>query len=138
LQAWLTLPSCLASSSKPSLARIIYVGVLPNAEARRCSPERAASHRDQRPFKPGGLSPGLGGEFRVRARIPGLWKHQVGIDAAQAVVVGPNGYTEQLLIAEMTVQLLQASGLSTHKGTGLPRPASARFNRQASFEDKAR
>ena len=38
--------------------------------------------------------------------------------AAQAVVVGAKGYTEQLLVAEMTVQLLQASGLSTHKGTG--------------------
>jgi osmoprotectant transport system substrate-binding protein len=38
--------------------------------------------------------------------------------AAQAVVVGAKGYTEQLLVAEMTVQLLQATGLSTHKGTG--------------------
>jgi osmoprotectant transport system substrate-binding protein len=38
--------------------------------------------------------------------------------AAQAVVVGAKEFTEQLLVAEMTVQLLQASGLSTHKGTG--------------------
>jgi len=38
--------------------------------------------------------------------------------AAQALVIGAKEFTEQLLIAEMTVQLLRASGLSTHKGTG--------------------
>src|SRR5918993_1130767 len=43
LQAWLTLPSCLASSSTPTLARMIFwslvmVGVLSNAEAGRCAP----------------------------------------------------------------------------------------------------
>jgi osmoprotectant transport system substrate-binding protein len=37
---------------------------------------------------------------------------------AQAIVVGAKEFTEQLLVAEMTVQLLQASGLRTHKGTG--------------------
>ena len=38
--------------------------------------------------------------------------------AAQAIVIGAKDFTEQLLVAEMTVQLLKASGLSPHKGTG--------------------
>src|SRR5918997_827030 len=43
LQAGLTLPSCLASSSTPTLARMIFwslvmVGVLSTAEAGRCAP----------------------------------------------------------------------------------------------------
>src|SRR5918994_2961932 len=38
--------------------------------------------------------------------------------AAQAVVIGAKEFTEQLLVAEMTAQLLRASGLSSHKGTG--------------------
>jgi osmoprotectant transport system substrate-binding protein len=38
--------------------------------------------------------------------------------AAQAVVIGAKEFTEQLLVAEMTAQLLRASGLSPHKGTG--------------------
>jgi len=37
---------------------------------------------------------------------------------AQAVVIGAKEFTEQLLIAEMTAQLLRASGLNPHKGTG--------------------
>jgi len=37
---------------------------------------------------------------------------------AQAVVIGAKEFTEQLLVAEMTAQLLRASGLSPHKGTG--------------------
>src|SRR5829696_5576796 len=38
--------------------------------------------------------------------------------AAQAVVIGVKEFTVQLLVAEMTAQLLRASGLSPHKGTG--------------------
>ena len=38
--------------------------------------------------------------------------------AAQAVVIGAKEFTEQLLVAEMTAQLLRASGLNPHKGTG--------------------
>src|SRR4051812_17035867 len=38
--------------------------------------------------------------------------------AAQAIVIGAKEFTEQLLVAEMTVQLLSASGLNPHKGTG--------------------
>ena len=37
---------------------------------------------------------------------------------AQAVVIGAKEFTEQLLVAEMTAQLLRAGGLSPHKGTG--------------------
>jgi osmoprotectant transport system substrate-binding protein len=37
---------------------------------------------------------------------------------AQAIVVGAKEFTEQLLLAEMTAQLLRVSGLNTHKGTG--------------------
>src|SRR5215210_3036588 len=42
-QAWLTLPSCLASSSRPTLARMIFCSLvmtmfLVNAEAGRCAP----------------------------------------------------------------------------------------------------
>ena len=40
------------------------------------------------------------------------------VAAAQAIVVGAKEFTEQLLVAEMTAQLLQANGFSTHKGTG--------------------
>ncbi len=36
----------------------------------------------------------------------------------QAIVVGAKDFTEQLLVAEMTTQLLQESGFSAHKGTG--------------------
>src|SRR5215208_7693376 len=38
--------------------------------------------------------------------------------AAQAVVIGGKEFTEQLIVAEMTAQLVRASGLSPHKGTG--------------------
>jgi osmoprotectant transport system substrate-binding protein len=38
--------------------------------------------------------------------------------AAQSIVIGAKEFTEQLLVAEMTAQLLRASGLSPHKGTG--------------------
>src|SRR4051812_24077250 len=38
--------------------------------------------------------------------------------AAQALVIGAKEFTEQLLVAEMTAQMLQASGLRSHKGTG--------------------
>src|SRR4051794_5402514 len=50
-QAWLTLPSCLASSSRPTLARMIFCSlvmtvVLVNAEAGRCAPRPLrAQHR---------------------------------------------------------------------------------------------
>jgi osmoprotectant transport system substrate-binding protein len=37
---------------------------------------------------------------------------------AQAIVIGAKEFTEQLLVAEMTAQLLRASGLNPHKGTG--------------------
>jgi osmoprotectant transport system substrate-binding protein len=37
---------------------------------------------------------------------------------AQAIVVGAKEFTEQLLVAEMTTQLLQANGFAAHKGTG--------------------
>src|SRR3954469_10440959 len=42
-QAWLTLPSCLASSQRPTLARMIFCSLvmtmfLVNAEAGRCAP----------------------------------------------------------------------------------------------------
>jgi osmoprotectant transport system substrate-binding protein len=38
--------------------------------------------------------------------------------AAQAIVIGAKEFTEQLLVAEMTAQLLRARGFSPHKGTG--------------------
>src|SRR5688572_17735967 len=38
--------------------------------------------------------------------------------AAQAIVIGAKEFTEQLLVAEMTAQLLRASGFSPQKGTG--------------------
>ena len=38
--------------------------------------------------------------------------------AAQSIVIGAKEFTEQLLVAEMTAQLLRATGLSPHKGTG--------------------
>jgi osmoprotectant transport system substrate-binding protein len=36
----------------------------------------------------------------------------------QAIVVGAKEFTEQLLVAEMSVQLLRAHGFNAHKGTG--------------------
>ena len=36
----------------------------------------------------------------------------------QAIVVGAKDFTEQLLVAEMSVQLLRAHGFNAHKGTG--------------------
>lgn len=38
--------------------------------------------------------------------------------AAQGIVVGAKDFTEQLLVAEMTAQLLKAHGITVHKGTG--------------------
>src|SRR3954451_9615903 len=38
---------------------------------------------------------------------------------AQAIVVGAKEFTEQLLVAEMTTQLLKARGFTVHRGTGL-------------------
>src|SRR4051812_42328211 len=57
---------------------------------------------------------GLWAIFAYAALSVGL----CSIAAAQAVVIGAKEFTEQLLIAEMTAQLLQASGLNPHKGTG--------------------
>ena len=37
---------------------------------------------------------------------------------AQAIVVGAKEFTEQLLVAEMTSQLLRAAGFNTHSGSG--------------------
>ncbi len=37
---------------------------------------------------------------------------------AQAIVIGAKEFTEQLLISEMTSQLLRAHGFDAHKGTG--------------------
>ncbi|MEO1105134.1 MAG: glycine betaine ABC transporter substrate-binding protein, partial [Pseudomonadota bacterium] len=39
--------------------------------------------------------------------------------AAQEVVVGGKNFTEQLLLAEMTAQLLQANGFDVDKNDGL-------------------
>ena len=47
-----------------------------------------------------------------------LWLGLCSPAAAQAVVIGGKEFTEQLIVAEMTAQLLRASGLSPHKGTG--------------------
>jgi len=38
---------------------------------------------------------------------------------AQAIVVGAKEFTEQLLVAEMTTQLLKARGFTVHRGNGL-------------------
>jgi osmoprotectant transport system substrate-binding protein len=47
-----------------------------------------------------------------------LWLGLCSPATAQAVVIGGKEFTEQLIVAEMTAQLLRASGLSPHKGTG--------------------
>jgi hypothetical protein len=44
---------------------------------------------------------------------------------AQAIVVGAKEFTEQLLVAEMTTQLLRANGFAAHKGTSAVAAASA-------------
>ena len=38
---------------------------------------------------------------------------------AQVIVVGAKDFTEQLLVAEMTAELLKARGFNVHRGTGL-------------------
>src|SRR5215212_1102437 len=57
---------------------------------------------------------GLWAIFAYAALSVGL----CSIAAAQAVVIGAKEFTEQLLVAEMTTQLLRSSGLTPHKGTG--------------------
>jgi osmoprotectant transport system substrate-binding protein len=57
-------------------------------------------------------------EVRCRPYRRGAFVALCSVAVAQAIVVGAKEFTEQLLVAEMTVQLLQASGLRTHKGTG--------------------
>jgi osmoprotectant transport system substrate-binding protein len=42
-----------------------------------------------------------------------------GVSQAQQIVVGGKGFTEQLLIAEMTSQLLKANGFTPDKRTGM-------------------
>src|SRR3954462_1402308 len=51
-----------------------------------------------------------------------LWLMLSSTAAAQAIVVGAKEFTEQLLVAEMTSQLLRARGLQAHKGTGFATP----------------
>jgi osmoprotectant transport system substrate-binding protein len=47
-----------------------------------------------------------------------LWATLCSSTVAQTIVVGAKEFTEQLLVAEMTSQLLRARGFSAHKGTG--------------------
>src|SRR3954464_6572311 len=57
---------------------------------------------------------------RILARLAGFWLSGALSFAAfaEAIVVGAKEFTEQLLVAEMTTQLLQANGFAAHKGTG--------------------
>src|SRR3954454_20820397 len=57
---------------------------------------------------------------RILARLAGFGLSMALSSAAfaQAIVVGAKEFTEQLLVAEMTTQLLQANGFAAHKGTG--------------------
>ena len=57
---------------------------------------------------------------RIFARLAGFALSMALSSAAfaQAIVVGAKEFTEQLLVAEMTTQLLQANGFAAHKGTG--------------------
>src|SRR5215213_9095002 len=57
---------------------------------------------------------------RILARLAGFALSMALSCAAfaQAIVVGAKEFTEQLLVAEMTTQLLQANGFAAHKGTG--------------------
>ena len=52
---------------------------------------------------------------------------------AQAVVIGAKEFTEQLLVAEMTAQLLRASGLNPIRAPGSRPRAFARFRREGSW-----
>src|SRR3954469_16071191 len=51
-----------------------------------------------------------------------LWLGLCSTAAAQGIVIGAKEFTEQLLVAEMTAQLLRARGLQPHKGTGFTTP----------------
>src|SRR5215217_9206504 len=57
---------------------------------------------------------------RILARLAGFALSMALSSAAfaQAIVVGAKEFTEQLVVAEMTTQLLQANGFAAHKGTG--------------------
>src|SRR3954452_15363856 len=57
---------------------------------------------------------------KIVAHLAGFWLSMTLSSAAyaQAIVVGAKEFTEQLLVAEMTTQLLQANGFAAHKGTG--------------------
>ncbi len=57
---------------------------------------------------------------RILARLAGFALSMAlsSVAFAQAIVVGAKEFTEQLLVAEMTTQLLQANGFAAHKGTG--------------------
>jgi osmoprotectant transport system substrate-binding protein len=57
---------------------------------------------------------------RILARLAGFALSMALCSAAfaQAIVVGAKEFTEQLLVAEMTTQLLRANGFAAHKGTG--------------------
>ena len=56
LQAWLTLPSCRASSSKPSLARMTFCSLVISVSSR--TPRPGAAHPDH-------SAPGLGSRFSL-------------------------------------------------------------------------
>ena len=58
------------------------------------------------------------GALRTLITSAAIWLTLSSAALPQAIVIGAKEFTEQLLVAEMTAQLLQASGLSTHKGTG--------------------
>ena len=53
---------------------------------------------------------------------------------AQGIAVAAKDFTEQLLVAEMTAQLLRARGYSVHKGTGFGGPAIRAFQESGAID----
>jgi osmoprotectant transport system substrate-binding protein len=62
----------------------------------------------------------IGRRFILAATAAGLACFALGAEAqAQQIVIGSKNFTEQLLIAEMTSQLLKANGFTPDKRTGM-------------------
>jgi osmoprotectant transport system substrate-binding protein len=58
------------------------------------------------------------GHFRFSAALLGAAISLTAYSTAITIVVGAKDFTEQLLMAEMTSQMLKAKGFGVHRGTG--------------------
>ena len=109
----------------------------------RARTELSPARRDQIPFKPGALSPGLGGEFRVTARIRGLYRVRIELPTLRCERSGQRasafdlqlflhrmGSSEKLDVFKPYGSRPSTAALTTAGVVARPLPASVRLRRR--------